>query len=155
MTTELPESVGSPINLGFVGFSTIPLRASAITAGDSHTCVIVTGAQVKCWGAGSYGQLGHGDTNTIGDNETPASIATLNIGKTSTMEESRQRRRPPHVRDHRRPRHMLGQQRLRPGRPGTTDPLGDSLGERPNVPVQLPNGVDTHASSPPVRPTRA
>ncbi|RZQ62283.1 RCC1 domain-containing protein [Amycolatopsis suaedae] len=34
--------------------------ASAITAGLDHTCVIVAGGQVKCWGWNGFGQLGDG-----------------------------------------------------------------------------------------------
>jgi alpha-tubulin suppressor-like RCC1 family protein len=38
------------------------VAATAIALGDAHTCVIVTGGGVKCWGKNENGQLGIGDT---------------------------------------------------------------------------------------------
>ena len=41
--------------------------ATAITAGDAHTCALLDDATVKCWGDNGAGQLGLGDTANRGD----------------------------------------------------------------------------------------
>jgi len=46
--------------------------AVAIDAGAASTCAILTTGRVTCWGYGPGGRLGYGNTNNIGDNETPA-----------------------------------------------------------------------------------
>lgn len=52
-----------------------------ITAGESHTCALLTNGSVRCWGRNSEGQLGTGSTTPIGDNEVPASVANpVNVG---------------------------------------------------------------------------
>ncbi len=38
------------------------LSASAIAAGDVHTCAIVLDGGVMCWGDNQFGQLGIGNT---------------------------------------------------------------------------------------------
>jgi hypothetical protein len=38
------------------------VSATAIALGDGHTCSIITGGGVKCWGDNSFGQLGIGST---------------------------------------------------------------------------------------------
>jgi len=47
----------TPTDLTALGTSIV-----ALTAGSSHTCALTTAGTVKCWGYGSYGGLGLGDT---------------------------------------------------------------------------------------------
>jgi len=63
--------------------------ATAISAGDSHTCAILDNKSVKCWGGNFWnGQLGLGDTNDRGDasgemgDNLPA--VDLGTGRTAT-----------------------------------------------------------------------
>ena len=41
--------------------------ALQITVGSQHSCALLDNYSVKCWGRGTYGQLGIGPTATIGD----------------------------------------------------------------------------------------
>jgi cysteine-rich repeat protein len=65
----------------------VPLGAPAValTAGDSHTCALMADQSVRCWGANADGQLGLGNTNTIGDDEVPdATHAGVPLGAKAT-----------------------------------------------------------------------
>ena len=53
-------------------------RMRYITAGDNHTCIILNDNSVKCFGMGSEGQLGSGNTNNIGDG-TALSLSLIHI----------------------------------------------------------------------------
>lgn len=68
---ETPGSVG-PVDLG--------ADATAISAGDFHTCAVLAGGGVRCWGNGVDGRLGYGDEGAIGDYETPATVAPVDLG---------------------------------------------------------------------------
>ncbi len=50
-------------------------RMRYITAGDNHTCIVLSNNSVKCFGMGADGQLGNGTVDNIGDS-TPSSVAT-------------------------------------------------------------------------------
>jgi len=70
---ETPGSVG-PVDLG-------PGRtAVAITAAGDHTCVRLDDGSTRCWGRGLNGELGTCDTNALGDDESPASRAPIDLG---------------------------------------------------------------------------
>jgi alpha-tubulin suppressor-like RCC1 family protein len=71
-----PPTAIAPVDLG--------AKATAISAGYFSTCAILEGGSVRCWGQADQGQLGYGNKNDIGDNETPASAGAVQIGGTAT-----------------------------------------------------------------------
>jgi len=68
---ETPGSVG-PVVLG--------AGATAISAGDFHSCAVLVGGAVRCWGLGVDGRLGYANEFRIGDNETPGSVGPVALG---------------------------------------------------------------------------
>ena len=60
-----------------IGFG-LGRTASAISAGEGHTCALLDDGTVRCWGFGGNGRLGYANTNDIG--ETPAAIPPVNLG---------------------------------------------------------------------------
>jgi len=53
---------------------------TAISAGSGHSCALLTGGSVRCWGFGADGRLGYGDTQNIGDNEKPSAAGPVDLG---------------------------------------------------------------------------
>jgi cysteine-rich repeat protein len=51
-----------------------------LAAGAWHTCALLEMGAVRCWGHGRHGQLGYGNRNNIGDNETPATAEEVDVG---------------------------------------------------------------------------
>jgi len=70
---ETPATVGD-VNVGG--------RVTQIAAGNSHTCALLSTGAVRCWGMSQRGQLGYGDTRTLGDDETPADVGDVPVGGT-------------------------------------------------------------------------
>jgi cysteine-rich repeat protein len=57
--------------------------AVALTLGKHHTCALLDGGDVKCWGRNLYGQLGYGDIAHVGDDEVPADVEPIELGGTA------------------------------------------------------------------------
>jgi alpha-tubulin suppressor-like RCC1 family protein len=70
---ETPGSVG-PVALG------AGRKAIAIAAGEYHTCAILDDGAVRCWGAGDSGELGYGNVDAVGDDETPDAVGPVDLG---------------------------------------------------------------------------
>jgi alpha-tubulin suppressor-like RCC1 family protein len=68
---ETPASAGD-VDLGG--------NAVQIAAGIFHTCALLDTGSVRCWGVGYSGALGYGNTDDIGDDETPASAGDVDVG---------------------------------------------------------------------------
>ena len=76
---ETPGSM-PPVDLG------AGRTATAIAAGGFHTCAILDDGHVRCWGRNDQGQLGRGNTRTIGDDEAPSGAGgnvDLGAGRTA------------------------------------------------------------------------
>jgi alpha-tubulin suppressor-like RCC1 family protein len=60
---------------------------TALSAGTSHTCAILTGGTVKCWGLNSSGQLGQGDTADRGHSldQMGTNLLALDFGDGQTV----------------------------------------------------------------------
>ena len=64
----------TPVNVHTSSSNSSPLDdIAAISSGNFHTCVVTTGGNVKCWGKGSSGKLGNGET---ADSSTPVNVHT-------------------------------------------------------------------------------
>ena len=68
--TETPATAGN-VDVGGT--------VTQIDAGGSHTCALLDTGAVRCWGSGTYGKLGYGNTTVIGDTETPATAGDVDI----------------------------------------------------------------------------
>ncbi len=57
----------------------VPVGGAVIaqSTGIGHTCAILANGAIRCWGQGFDGRLGYGNTNSIGDNETPAAAGNV------------------------------------------------------------------------------
>jgi len=70
---ETPGSLPS-IDLG------VGRTAVAIGAGGWHTCAVLDDGTLRCWGQNDEGQLGYGNTEMVGDDETPGSVTAVDLG---------------------------------------------------------------------------
>src|SRR5262249_22043433 len=61
--------------------------APRIAAGGDDTCAILQSGALRCWGRNDFGQLGHGNTANIGDNETVFSAGNVDLGAGVTVKD--------------------------------------------------------------------
>ena len=54
--------------------------AGMLSTGAFDTCAVLQDGSLHCWGLGNAGQLGNDSTNNVGDFNTPASVAPVNLG---------------------------------------------------------------------------
>lgn len=54
--------------------------ATQLAAGLHHTCAVLEGGALRCWGDGTHGQLGLPSPQRIGDDERPAAIDPVDMG---------------------------------------------------------------------------
>ncbi len=62
--------------------ATVDLDGSSafqITTGASHTCALLSTGAARCWGEGSNGRLGYGNTVDIGDSELPSAAGDIQV----------------------------------------------------------------------------
>lgn len=69
-----------PTSLGVVDIGS---PTTDLDSGNSHNCVVTIAGAVRCWGTGTWGQLGYGSQSTIGDDEDPAVAGDVQAGGTA------------------------------------------------------------------------
>ena len=79
-----PESGGQRIGDGEEPTTIAPIslggKATAIASGNFSSCAILENGSVRCWGDNGQGQLGYGNTDDVGDDETPAQAGPVSLG---------------------------------------------------------------------------
>jgi alpha-tubulin suppressor-like RCC1 family protein len=74
------DTIGDDESPAAAGYVDVGGRVRQIVAGSIHTCALLENGRVRCWGAGTFGALGYGNTDTIGDDESPASAGFVDVG---------------------------------------------------------------------------
>ncbi|MCH9680058.1 MAG: hypothetical protein K0V04_01390 [Deltaproteobacteria bacterium] len=76
----LTGAIGDDEELALLPTVDVGGTAVDVAVGAEHSCVRFAGGGVRCWGHNASGQLGQGNTDDVGDNESPASVPTIALG---------------------------------------------------------------------------
>ncbi|MGD8863198.1 MAG: hypothetical protein PVI30_24500 [Myxococcales bacterium] len=57
-----------------------PPEVELLAAGARHTCALVTGGRVRCWGSAGRGRLGLAGEGDVGDDEVPSAAPDVRLG---------------------------------------------------------------------------
>ncbi len=76
------DSVGDDENPSDAGVVPLDVEARQVAAGGNHTCVVTTTGTVRCWGQGTNGRLGYGNTDNVGDDEWLAELEDVQLFST-------------------------------------------------------------------------
>ncbi|MEX0598668.1 MAG: hypothetical protein WD512_19450, partial [Candidatus Paceibacterota bacterium] len=79
------DRIGDDETPAAVGFVDIGGTAVQLSSSGFHNCVLLDSGAVRCWGQGYWGQLGYGNTNSIGVLQTPASAGDVSLGGVATF----------------------------------------------------------------------
>jgi len=69
-----PPAAHAPVDLG------AGRTAREVEAGLGTTCALLDNGTIRCWGYGGGGALGLGNDESIGDDESPASVPPVQLG---------------------------------------------------------------------------
>ncbi|MFW6086783.1 MAG: hypothetical protein ACODAG_06225 [Myxococcota bacterium] len=60
----------------------VPLGGTALRLGlgHGHTCAVLEGGALRCWGSGQHGKLGYGSVENVGIEDTPADAGDVDVG---------------------------------------------------------------------------
>lgn len=81
----LGEPVGSANVPAITGDVALGGVAVQVVTGGAHSCARLDDGAVRCWGDNLDGQLGHGHTDPIGDDETPDAAGDVSLGGAATQ----------------------------------------------------------------------
>jgi alpha-tubulin suppressor-like RCC1 family protein len=81
------ENLGDGEPVTSLGYVTLGDQAIRIAAGGDHTCAVLTSGALRCWGRNNFGQLGRGNTQNIGDDETVFSANNVDLGTGVTVKD--------------------------------------------------------------------
>jgi alpha-tubulin suppressor-like RCC1 family protein len=81
-------------NTNVVGDNEFPAEAGFIDSitdfqqlslGFEHSCALLENDSIKCWGSSFSGQLGYGNSNSIGDDELPSEVDAVRVNIDTTQ----------------------------------------------------------------------